>query len=285
MNYLIVGGTGTLGTAVIRALLKRNRKTVITVFSRDELKQKKTKELFPTVNCVLGDIRDLASLQTACRGKDVVFHFAALKHVEVAEANPEECIKTNVFGTINVARACLDNGVKYCVFSSTDKAVLAINTYGMSKAISEKYLHQMNSYGITHFSVFRWGNVLGSRGSVIHSFIDSLKKNKTVYITDTKMTRFWIHIDDAVRYMLDNFDDAPADRPLIPSMKAAPVVQLARLTADHLGMANYKVEISGVRPGEKFHECILSDHERCVRSDNHVQYNDEELTSLIARTI
>lgn len=285
MNYLIVGGTGTLGTAVIRALLKQNKKAEITVFSRDELKQKKTKEMFPQVTCMLGDVRDIASLSTACRGKDVVFHFAALKHIEVAEENPEECIKTNIYGTINLARACLEAGVQHCVFSSTDKAVLAVNTYGMCKAVSEKYLHEMNKAALTHFSVFRWGNVLGSRGSVIHAFTESLKKNKTVYITDPKMTRFWIHIDDAVKYMLDNFQDAPPDRALIPPMKASTVVKLAELTARHLEIKAFKVEITGVRPGEKYHECVWSDHDRCIRSDTAQQYGDDELLSLIERTL
>lgn len=283
MRYLVIGGTGTLGKAVIAKLYKKNENADITIYSRDELKQKQVQALYPKLNCIIGDVRDSSALIVASANMDAIFHFAALKHIEIAEANPEECIKTNVLGTINVARCATVNGVSDVVFSSTDKAVLPINTYGFSKAISEKYLLDLNSKSNTHFSVFRWGNVLGSRGSVIHSFVETLKKEKKLYITDPKMTRFWIDIDDAAEFILSEYRHA--ERIMIPNMKAARVVKLAEMTARYLGITDYTMHYTGIRPGEKYHEVLWSDHDHCIRSDTIEDYSDEELLDLIDRTM
>lgn len=281
-NVLIIGGTGTLGQTILELIYEKPFN--ITILSRDELKQKQLKSRFPDIKCVLGDVRDIDSIMAHLWGIDTVFHFAALKHVEIAEENPEECFKVNLQGSLNVAKACIASGVPYCVFSSTDKAVLPINSYGLSKAMSEKFLfHQNKAQNITKFSVFRWGNIVGSRGSVLHYFISSLKEKKEVYITDARMTRFWLNIDDAAKFILDNYETAPTDVAMIPPMKGSKVIKLAELCASYLGLNNYNVKYSGVRPGEKLHEVVFSSHEKCLRSDNIEEYTDEELLSLIDR--
>ncbi len=280
-EILIIGGTGTLGKALLE-LIGNKRNCKITVLSREELKQKQLMDLYPGVRFVLGDIRDRTSLDPHFLGKEIVFHFAAMKHVDMAEMNPEESIKINLLGSLNVAKAAIANGVRYCVFSSTDKAVLPINNYGMCKALSENYfLSQNKAQDATKFSVFRWGNVLGSRGSVIHSFLASLKETKSVKITDARMTRFWIDIRDAARYILDNYDSAEASSTMIPPMKAAKVLKIAELCARYLNISDYQIEYTGIRAGEKLHECIFSDHSICYRSDTTQEYSDEEILKMI----
>lgn len=280
-KILIVGGTGTLGKALLSIIPISSE---ITVLSREEIKQQQLKRLFPKVKFVIGDIRDYESLKPHFLGKTTVFHLAAMKHVDVAEENPEEAIKINLLGSLNVAKACIESNVGYCAFSSTDKAVLPINTYGMCKGVSEKYYFHLNkTQDITRFSVFRWGNVLGSRGSVLHSFLESLKTKKEVNITDARMTRFWVDIKDVARFILDRYEDAPKDEALIPPMKASRVIKLAELCARSLGLNNYKINYTGIRPGEKIHECLRSEHDFCVRSDTIEHYSDEEILEMIER--
>ncbi len=282
-DVLIIGGTGTLGTALIPRL--KAKKFNITVLSREELKQKQLISNFPYVKTLLGDIRDYDSIERACYGKTVVFHLAAMKHVDMAEANIEESIKINLQGTLNVAKACLKGSVGFAHFSSTDKAVLPINVYGMCKGLSEKVWRDYNRFDSTRFNVFRWGNVIGSRGSVIHNFVKSLKEEGKVYITDTKMTRFWIHIDDVAKFLADEHDiyNQMTDA-LIPPMKGSTILRLAEMTAFYLG-TKFKVEKIPVRPGEKIHEC-LDYHDGLARWDSdHEAYTDQELLDLIARTL
>ncbi len=283
MKYLIVGGTGTLGSTLIEKLYGMGE---IICFSRDELKQQGMKSRFPDVRYVIGDIRDKQSLMPVMAGVDTVFLVAALKHVDVLEENPTEAIKTNIQGTINVAEAAMASGVKHVVFSSTDKAVLPINTYGMTKAISERYLLNLNmKQDVTRFSVFVWGNVAGSRGSVIHTFASALREGKEICITDARMTRFWIHIDDAVNFMLTNYQDAFSDRRMIPPMKAAKVIDLAHYLAEVLDKPLLSIKFVGLRAGEKIHESLVSNHDYCLRSDNCEQFSPEELKTLIKRVV
>lgn len=281
-NVVIFGGTGTLGKAVIDKIYD---KCQITVFSRDELKQKQLKNKYPKIRMIIGDIRDRQSVFDSLSGKDdVVFNFSALKHVDIMEDNVSECIKTNLLGTINVAEACHNYLIHKCVFSSTDKAVLPINAYGMAKGLSEKYLESMNRrISFTEFKTFRWGNVVGSRGSILDAFIKSLEEEQTVYITDAKMTRFWIDIDDASRFMLDNL--ASEETILIPPMKASSVLAMAEACAIYLGVKTYKINYTGIRPGEKIHECLYTSHDHCLRSDTTKQYSTLELVKLIERAL
>jgi UDP-N-acetylglucosamine 4,6-dehydratase len=283
MKIVIVGGTGTLGTCLVEKLHVEHE---ITVLSRDELKQQEMRRRFPTVRFVLGDIRDKESLKYAFLGADTVFHVAALKHVDVLEANPTEAIKTNVLGTINVAEVAMAQGVKHVVFSSTDKAVLAINTYGMTKALSERYLLSLNGrQEQTRFAVYRWGNVLGSRGSVIHTFAECLKGDGHIRITDPRMTRFWIHIEDAVDFMIRSYQDAALDQPMVPKMKAASVLEIAQTMAKLLGRKDMKMSFVGMRPGEKIHETLLSSHDACVRSDTAAKFTESELSDMLERVM
>lgn len=282
-NVLIIGGTGTLGQALLRQLVPTNEYN-ITILSREELKQKKLRETYPGCKYVLADVRDYESLLPHVYNKEVVFHLAAMKHVELAEENPEESIKINLLGSLNVAKACIQSGVPYGVFSSTDKAVLPVNVYGMCKGLSEAYfLHQNMEQNITLFSVFRWGNVLGSRGSVIHSFLRSLKERKEVVLTDSRMSRFWIDIDEAASFIIDNYEKADGKEVLIPPMKAAKIVKIAELCARFLGLKNYNIRYSGIRAGEKLHETLYTSHESCLRSDTCLEYGDEELLEMIGR--
>ncbi len=286
MTIVIVGGTGTLGKELAKQLLWADPEAKITIFSRDELKQQEMRQTFPTLRYVIGDIRDRSSLDPVLQGAESVFLVAALKHVDVLERNPVEGIKTNILGTINVAEAAVAAGVKHVVFSSTDKAVLPINTYGHTKAIAERYLMGLNtSQAKTSFSVFKWGNVLGSRGSVIHAFSKSLTESQKICLTHSEMTRFWIHIEDAVGFMLSRYETAPKDKILIPEMKASKVLRLGEAVARAKGIRKYNVEVIGIRAGEKIHEQLESNHDFCIRSDTAPQYSDEELLAMVRAVI
>lgn len=281
-STLIVGGTGTLG----RALLKTMDASEVIVFSRDELKQHELRQKYPDIKCIIGDIRDKKSL-AKCYGNGIskVFHVAALKHVDVLEENPEEAYRTNVLGTINSAELAMQNGVNSFYFSSTDKAVLPINVYGMTKAISERYLLNQNveKAFYTRFKVFRWGNIIGSRGSVVGLFVKSLKEKNKIYVTDKRMTRFWLRIEDAVKYMTESKGDFTRVR--FPDMKGAKVVALADAIADVMGIKDYKTVDIDIRPGEKLHECIYTSHDSCIRSDTSPHYSHDELVELVKPTV
>ncbi len=285
IETLIIGGTGTLGLALIE-ILYPDPKYSITVLSREELKQKQLLKRFPKVKCVLGDIRDIESLNPHTLGKDLVFHLAAMKHVDMAELNLDENLKINLLGSLNVAKSCLAGNVGAVVLSSTDKAVLPINGYGYCKAFAEKYFLDLNrTQKNTRFSVFRWGNVIGSRGSVVHDFAESLRTKKTVSITDVRMSRFWINIDEAAKFMLEYYDSAPLDGVAIPPMKSAKIIDLAHACAIYLGISDYKTKITGIRPGEKIHECLFSSHDNCLRSDTCLEYTQDELIDMISRIL
>lgn len=287
MRIFICGGTGTLGHALVRQFFKKRRfRPKVTVYSRDELKQKQMKALYPEIQFVIGDVRDSERLKEASLGHQAFFHLAALKHVDLCEEAVEECIKTNLIGSLNVSKACFTNNIGHCVFSSTDKAVLPINAYGMAKGLSERHFLELNrQQDVTKYSVFRWGNVLGSRGSVLHSFKQSLESKSLVNITHPDMTRFWIHIDDVAQFMASKYEEAKTDEAMIPVMKSAKVLDLADAVAKHLGISDYKTIISGIRPGEKIHECLFTGHDFCLRSDNCEQYNFDELCELVARSL
>lgn len=290
MNYLILGGTGTLGQELARKLLLNPRTERVTIFSRCELKQKQMQSDFghhPLLHFRVGDIRDKESLLSACRKIDVVFHVAALKHVDVLEENPEESVKTNILGTMNVAEAAIKCGVQFVVFSSTDKAVDPINVYGMSKGISEKILLRQNEIqNETTFLVYRWGNVIGSRGSVVGRFVEDLKKFNRVYLTSLEMTRFWIRIEDAVEFMLSTYSQHPGNEVMIPEIKSATLPQVVRVLAKITGVDHYSMQVVGVRRGEKLHEALRSEHDYDpLNSETSDAYSDEELEAIFKDTV
>ena len=279
MSVLIAGGTGTLGTVLMRRLSLKGEKVIC--LSRDEQKQQALKKEFPSVRFVIGDIRDEGSLNKIIDPISAVFHVAALKHVDALEADEDEAIKTNYYGTRNLAYWAIKRRVPQFVFSSTDKAVSPLNMYGMSKAQAENLLFRLNKEQVgTNFSVYRWGNVLGSRGSALHSFVKTLMEDGSINITDPAMTRFWILIDEAVDYMLGNYRDVK-NAPKIPEMKAALTTEMARAVAYCMGVESYETKIIGKRPGEKIHECIFSSHEFCIRSDTAKRFDFQELVALV----
>jgi len=300
MRILIPGATGTLGKELLRQLTDAN-KTVqnnqvnlpsdqLYVLSRDELKQQQLKKEFPHARFIIGDIRNYDSLRhTICKIKpEVIFHAAALKHVDVVEENVNEGMLTNYQGVVNTHRAAQEAGCKVMALSSTDKAVLPINAYGHSKALAEKYLFSTSDHGLTNI-VFRYGNVLGSRGSVIHSFAKTLIEEKKIYITDHRMTRFWIPIEKAVGFMIERtrqvyngqLDGDDISRPLIPDIKALPVIEIARLVAQVVGVTDFTIDEIGLRAGEKIHELLYSSHEHCISSETAPQCDVEEIKTYI----
>lgn len=279
---IIYGGTGTLGSKIAEKM--RHLEGEITIFSRDEQKQQAMRAKFPKFRYVIGDIRDPASVDNAMHGHDTVYHVAAMKHVDVVEENVSEAVQTNLLGSINIACSAISHDVKKVVFSSTDKAVLPINIYGHTKAIIERYYLSQNKKDGPQFDVFRWGNVLGSRGSAVHAFAKSLEEEGKIYITHRDMSRFWILIDDAVDFMLRSKGSSRGGV-LYPKMKAASVIRVASALAALKGISDFEVVETGIRPGEKIHECLESNHEFCIRSDTAPQLTDEELAAMLRRVL
>ena len=258
-SILITGGTGSLGKSLINYLLTQTKIRRIAVFSRDELKQHDLRIQFKNdsrLRWFLGDIRDLDRLKRAFHGVDFVIHAAALKQVDTGEYNPMEFIKTNVLGSQNVIDASIDAGVKRVVALSTDKASSPINLYGATKLTADKLFVAANNYSYTYgttFSVVRYGNVMGSRGSVIPFFKNLAHQGKPLPITDLRMTRFWISIEDAVKFVVDSLEMMSGGELYVPRIPSMKIVDLARAVSP-----NSKLIEIGMRPGEKLHEEMIS---------------------------
>ena len=255
-TILITGGTGSFGQKCSEILLKFKPKKII-IFSRDELKQFEMQNKFnnKTFRFFLGDVRDLDRLETAMRDVDYVIHAAALKQVPAAEYNPMECIKTNINGAENVIKAALKNKIKKVIALSTDKAANPINLYGATKLCSDKLFVNADLFTgqiETSFSVVRYGNVVGSRGSVLPYFKKLIEKGeKSLPVTDEKMTRFWITLETGVKFVLQSFDEMYGGEIFIPKMPSIKILDLVK----SLG-SNVKHHIIGIRPGEKIHETL-----------------------------
>jgi UDP-N-acetylglucosamine 4,6-dehydratase len=270
-SVLITGGTGSLGKSLVHYLLTETKARRIAVFSRDELKQQDLRIHFkddPRLRWFLGDIRDLDRLKRAFHGVDFVIHAAALKQVDTGEYNPMEFIKTNVLGSQNVIDASIDAGVKRVIALSTDKASSPINLYGATKLTADKLFVAANNYSYTYgttFSVVRYGNVMGSRGSVIPFFKSLAAQGKPLPITDLRMTRFWISIDDAVKFVIDSLEMMTGGELYVPRIPSMKIVDLA-----HAVSADSKLNEIGMRPGEKLHEEMISadDSRRTIILDN-----------------
>lgn len=263
-TILITGGTGSLGTALTKRLLKTNAHR-IRIFSRDEWKQTnmKAKMSDKRLRFLIGDIRDKERLYRAIENVDIVFHTAALKHVPVAEYNPFEFVKTNVDGTQNVIDACLDNQVELAVGIGTDKAVSPANTYGASKLLMERLFIAANFYKGGHKTKFvcvRYGNVLGSRGSILPVFVDSIITEKRVLITDPAMTRFNITINEAVDLILRATKHGTGGEIFVPKLKAFTVKDMKDAIIELVDIKAKETKIP-VRAGEKYHESLISRHE------------------------
>ena len=256
-TILITGGTGSFGHAFIPATLEKYNPKKIIVFSRDEMKQWEMAKLYgdnPRVRFFIGDVRDRARLYRALDGVDYVVHAAATKIVPTAEYNPFECVKTNINGAMNVIDACIDKGVKGCVALSTDKASSPINLYGATKLASDKLFVAGNAYSGEHkakFSVVRYGNVMGSRGSVI-PFFSSIKDTGIIPITDSRMTRFMITLELGVELVWHAFEDMVGGEIYVKKIPSMNIMELARAVAP-----DAELKEIGIRPGEKLHEQMI----------------------------
>lgn len=257
-TILITGGTGSLGKKLTRKILSRYSPKRLIILSRDELKQSEMKQTFdhPSLRFFIGDVRDKERLYRAFDGVDYVVHAAALKQVPAAEYNPFEAIKTNVLGAQNVIDVCVDLGIKKVVALSTDKAANPINLYGATKLCSDKLFIAGNAYAgskPTRFSVVRYGNVVGSRGSVIPLFL-KLKSTGTLPVTDSRMTRFWITLDEGAEFVLASLERMKGGEIFVPKIPSASMTEVAKAIAP--GCA---IKIVGIRPGEKLHETLISE--------------------------
>ena len=270
-SILITGGTGSLGKSLIKYLLRETKVRRIAIFSRDELKQQSLRiELQddPRLRWFLGDVRDLDRLKRAFHRVDFVIHAAALKQVDTGEYNPMEFIKTNVLGSQNVIDASIDAGVKRVVALSTDKASSPINLYGATKLTADKLFVAANNYSFTYgttFSVVRYGNVMGSRGSVIPFFQEIASQGKPLPITDFRMTRFWISIESAVKFIIESLEIMTGGELYVPKIPSMKITDLAHAVAPDAKL----LEI-GMRPGEKLHEEMISadDSRRTIILEN-----------------
>lgn len=260
---LVTGGTGSFGRKFIRDLLDNGEPSRVAVFSRDELKQYEMDAEFAShpkyglLRFFIGDVRDLDRLIMAFRGIDMVVHAAALKHVPIAEYNPFECIRTNVIGAENVVTACLRTGVDRVIALSTDKAASPLNLYGASKLASDKIFvagNNLSGDDGPRFSVVRYGNVLGSRGSVIPLFQRMIRDGAThLPITDERMTRFWITLSQGVNFVVSCLDTMHGGEVFVPKIPSMRMIDLAQALAPDL-----PVKVVGIRPGEKLHEVMIT---------------------------
>lgn len=259
-TVLVTGGTGSFGKRFVTTALALSKAKKVIVFSRDELKQSEMAAHFKDdrIRFFLGDVRDPQRLQRAFHGVDVVVHAAALKQVPTLEYNPFEAILTNVMGAQNVIGAAIDQGVKKVVALSTDKAANPINLYGATKLCSDKLFIAGNSYAAaadTRFSVVRYGNVVGSRGSVIPFFLEK-RKTGVLPITDERMTRFWLTLDQGIRLVLRALTDMQGGEIFVPKIPSMRVMDLARAVAPEC-----TTRVVGIRPGEKLHEALITEDE------------------------
>jgi UDP-N-acetylglucosamine 4,6-dehydratase len=270
-TILITGGTGSFGKKATEIILKKYKPEKIIILSRDELKQFEMAQQFKELKGIryfIGDVRDKERLHRAFHGVDFVIHAAALKQVPAAEYNPFEAVKTNIIGAENVINVAIDQGIKKVIALSTDKAANPINLYGSTKLCSDKLFIAGNSYvGQDHsmFSVVRYGNVVGSRGSVIPFFLKQKEKG-VLPITDSRMTRFWITVEQGVNFVLNCLEQMVGGELFVPKIPSMNIMDLAKVIAPEC-----KTEIVGIRPGEKLHEVMVTrdDARRTLEYDDH----------------
>jgi UDP-N-acetylglucosamine 4,6-dehydratase len=262
-NLLVTGGTGSFGRAFVKAMVNKYHPNKLVVFSRDELKQYEMRQEFPdgegsAIRYFIGDVRDGERLRRAMNGIDIVVHAAAMKQVPACEYNPIEAVMTNVIGARNVIEAAIDSGVKRVMALSTDKAVSPVNLYGASKMVAEKLFVHANVYsgaGPTMFSCVRYGNVVGSRGSVIPLFIKQRASGKLT-VTDPRMTRFWLTLEQGVEFVIHCLSRMRGGEVFVPKIPSASIAAIASAIAPECDTVYI-----GIRPGEKLHEVLISEDE------------------------
>jgi len=274
-SVLITGGTGSFGKAFVSKVLKDDEISKLVVFSRDELKQFEMAEQInsPKLRYFLGDVRDYQRLLQATDGIDIIVHAAAMKQIPASEYNPMEAIKTNVIGAENIVNASIENGIQRVVALSTDKAANPANLYGATKLCSDKLMIAGNVLAgarDTRFSAVRYGNVLGSRGSVIPFFLDKAKTG-SIPITDERMTRFWLTIQEGVKFVLDSLERMHGGEIFVPKIPSFKIIDVARIVCPGV-----PTEFIGIRPGEKLHEVMITE------DDSHSTYEFEEYFAIIS---
>jgi UDP-N-acetylglucosamine 4,6-dehydratase (inverting) len=260
-TILITGGTGSFGRTFLATLLREDNPRSVRIYSRGEMLQYEMEKMFPDerIRFFIGDVRDKERLSRAMNGVDIVVHAAALKQVPACEYNPIEAVKTNIYGSINIINTAIDNNVDRVIALSTDKAVHPVNLYGSTKMVAEKLFVQGNSYAScnrhTKFSCVRYGNVVGSRGSVVPLFLEQ-KKTGRLTITDERMTRFWLTLEEGVQFVRNCLPIMTGGEIFVPKLPSMKVSDLARAMAPEA-----KIDIIGIRPGEKIHEILLTEDE------------------------
>ena len=260
-KILITGGTGTLGKELVRQLLKSDHNEIV-VFSRNEVSQVEMKRGYPDAYYVIGDVRDKWAVECATKGVDVVLHMSAIKHVPLCEKQPQEALETNVLGTLNIIRESIRAGVKRVVNMSTDKAVDPISFYGLTKATTERLSLQANEISDTEFISIRSGNIFGSSGSVIPFFVNQVKQNNSITLTDGSMTRFFILVQDLAEYIIKSVDFEAGKIYCPDSMKSFKMATVAEAVKELYGNKDTVIKEIGIRKGEKMHEFLNG-----VRSD------------------
>lgn len=261
LTVLVTGGTGSFGKKFTEVMLKEYHPKKLIIFSRDELKQHEMRVAgydHRSLRYFIGDVRDRDRLRRAMASVDIVVHAAALKQVPACEYNPIEAVATNIDGAKNVIDAALDTGVLKVLGLSTDKAVCPSNLYGATKLVAEKLFVQANSYsgsGQTRFACVRYGNVIGSRGSVIPLFLKQ-REEGTVTVTDERMTRFWISLDQGVRFVASSIEKMHGGEVFVPKIPSMTMLEVAKAIAP-----GCRIKVIGIRPGEKLHECLVSEDE------------------------
>ncbi|MFU8826687.1 MAG: UDP-N-acetylglucosamine 4,6-dehydratase (inverting) [Brevefilum sp.] len=260
-HILVTGGTGSFGRKFVEVMLNEYHPARLIIYSRDELKQHEMRTAgfnHPNLRYFIGDVRDLDRLRRAFNGVDLVVHAAALKQVPACEYNPMEAVKTNILGSSNVVDAAIDAGVEKVMALSTDKAVNPVNLYGATKLAAEKLMIQSNAYAgglTTRFSCVRYGNVVGSRGSVVPLFLQQREAGE-VTLTDERMTRFWISLEQGVRFVIRCIEEMQGGEVFVPKIPSMKMTDLAKAIAPEA-----KMRIIGIRPGEKLHEVLISEDE------------------------
>jgi len=268
-KLLIIGGTGTIGKSIIQSVMKENPQ-VIKIFSRDEYKQHLLRHELGNINklhFIIGDIRDYDSLFAAMQDIDYVFHLAAMKHVDTCEHNPYEAVRTNIYGTNNVIKAAISQNVKKVVLTSSDKAISPTNTYGATKLIAERLISSAvygRTSGQTIFTSVRFGNVMGSRGSVIPLFKDQILVNKKITVTDKNMTRFMMSLNQATQLTIKALKEAKGGEVFVLKMPVIKLGDLANIlieeTCEKYGIKSEEISVEeiGLRPGEKMYEELMT---------------------------
>jgi UDP-N-acetylglucosamine 4,6-dehydratase len=257
----VTGATGSFGRKFVEVMMNEYHPARLIIYSRDELKQHEMQTagfVHPNLRYFIGDVRDRERMRRAFNGVDLVVHAAALKQVPACEYNPMEAVKTNILGSSNVVDAALDAGVKKVLALSTDKAVNPINLYGATKLAAEKLLIQSNAYAggkATRFSCVRYGNVVGSRGSVVPLFIQQREKGE-ITLTDERMTRFWISLEQGVRFVINCIENMQGGEVFVPKIPSMKMIDLAKALAPEA-----QIRTIGIRPGEKLHEVLISEDE------------------------